>query len=271
MGVRESAGLAQSSTAPHVDLSEMRHSRRSPFPGGRGHRYSSGRAGASRAAVPWCPAWEDDRSGGRCEILALPSRTRGRARPVEHKGDLSVLNAGVEERDHRTVAQAPGRDGLVENRRAPASGTAVYATTVFGSSANAPPSPQARTDVNGGDYPGRRDGWARASGYRVSGTARPSRTLPDQIDTTGPAPEAEQASATTPGRARSRRAGSTPSWEAAGLSTRSTSTPRVFDLALRTVTSISSVWTTAGRWLPWWARHVLSSCPARSRSPAPAS
>jgi hypothetical protein len=36
-------------------------------------------------------------------------------------------------RDHRIVAWAPGGDGLVEIRRAPTSGTAANATTVFGS------------------------------------------------------------------------------------------------------------------------------------------
>jgi hypothetical protein len=51
----------------------------------------------------------------------------------------------VVDRDHRIVAWAPGGDGLVEIRRAPTSGTAVNATTVFGSDRNpATPARKAR-------------------------------------------------------------------------------------------------------------------------------
>jgi hypothetical protein len=46
-------------------------------------------------------------------------------------------------RDHRTVAWAPGGDGLVENRRALESGTAARATTLFGSDPN-PATPHKR-------------------------------------------------------------------------------------------------------------------------------
>jgi hypothetical protein len=44
--------------------------------------------------------------------------------------------AAREEQDHRIVAQAPGRNGLVDNGRALKPGTAARATTVFGCYAN---------------------------------------------------------------------------------------------------------------------------------------
>jgi hypothetical protein len=79
---------------------------------------------------------ENNRSRGcaaRCSSYLPDLRTstsRGRAR------QLSCGHRGFEGRDHRIVAQAPGRDGLIPNRRAPASGTAARATTELGSSPN---------------------------------------------------------------------------------------------------------------------------------------
>ena len=57
---------------------------------------------------------------------------RGTRNPVVHSSLLADVQ-GVVDRDHRIVAWAPGGDGLVEIRRAPEPGTAVNATTVFGS------------------------------------------------------------------------------------------------------------------------------------------
>jgi hypothetical protein len=129
----------------------------SPLPAGPDHRSSRGRARASRAAVPrWLVGKMTD-PGVRCEMLALPSRTRGRARPVERKATARA-HRGVEERDHRIVASAPGRDGLVEDERAPASGTAVRATTVFGThSQHLPGSPPGSfvRKAHSSDRPGR--------------------------------------------------------------------------------------------------------------------
>jgi hypothetical protein len=59
---------------------------------------------------------------------------RNAAKGSEGSYVLRVMEGRV--RDHRIVAWAPGGDGLVEIRRAPKSGTAATATTIFGSDAN---------------------------------------------------------------------------------------------------------------------------------------
>jgi hypothetical protein len=48
-------------------------------------------------------------------------------------GKWFVVNLRGMGRDHRIVAWVPGCDGLVVNRRALKPGTAVHATTLFGS------------------------------------------------------------------------------------------------------------------------------------------
>ena len=52
-----------------------------------------------------------------------------RARAVEERGNCPVVALGIEGRDHRMVAWAPGGDGLVVDRRALESGRAAEATT----------------------------------------------------------------------------------------------------------------------------------------------
>jgi hypothetical protein len=100
---------------------------------------------------------------------------------------------------------------------------------------------------------------------RVPGTARPSRTFPDQVDTTGSAPEVEEAGAAAPGRGEmvpsridlsreGHRVVHTLGVGTTGL--RSCSENRHVDLE------------PVDNRQPWWPRHILSSCPARSRSPA---
>jgi hypothetical protein len=83
---------------------------------------------------------------------------------------------------------------------------------------------------------------------RGVGNGAPKPNVPDQVDPTGP---------------RSRNG-------AGRLSTRSPSTPRLLDLALRTVMSMSSVWTTAGPRSaergPFWRNRATD---AGSTFPAP--
>jgi hypothetical protein len=65
----------------------------------------------------------------RCEMLGLPPGPA--CELVELRSEATVLWLGCEGggRDHRIVAWAPGGDGLVVNRRALKSGTAIEATT----------------------------------------------------------------------------------------------------------------------------------------------
>jgi hypothetical protein len=138
-----------------------------PRPGRRDHRYTSGRAGASRAAVWRWPAGRmtDPVGALRDAHLALPDPCTSTSRHAQ--ADSPVVTAGSRNSDHRIVAQAPDRNGLVGNSRAPASGTATRATTVFGSSPNATRSPTERVDADGSDSPRRRD--RRGGGIPVPG------------------------------------------------------------------------------------------------------
>jgi hypothetical protein len=110
IGVRESAGLARSSTAPTVGLLEMHDSRPHPYSAGVTSGTPAGGARASRAAVPGRPGGRmtDPVGALRDPRLALPDPRR--VRPVT-RNDYPVLTRWVEERDHRVVAQAPGSNG----------------------------------------------------------------------------------------------------------------------------------------------------------------
>jgi hypothetical protein len=175
-------GLAQPSSAPRVGHSEMHHPRPTAPPGLH-HRDTSGRA--ARCALRIALAeWGNDRSGWRAARCSSHLPDQARAPPVGEQRDHPVVTTGIEGRDHKLIAQAPTSDGLVVNRRAPASGTAARATTEFGSSAN-PTGPL-------------RKGSARPRGPpRMAGTdprlhpgqgcrdGAPSQGFHDQVDTMG--------------------------------------------------------------------------------------
>jgi hypothetical protein len=165
-GVRELAGMARSSTATRAGQSEMHHSRPPPLPRGVTTGTPAGGPALSRAAVWWVAGWEDDRSrGGAARCSPCPPGPVDEHVPFSARR-LSAAHRGVEERDHRIVAQAPGSDGLVENRRAPASGTASRPATVFGSSPNATRLPTEGPTRAEGTRPGAR---GRGAGVQVWG------------------------------------------------------------------------------------------------------
>jgi hypothetical protein len=183
--------------------------------------------GASRAAVPGWPAGRMTDPVGGLRDARLASRTRGRARPVARTATIrwSPSGRGTGPQDGGVVTR---QRRARRNRRAPASGTAVRATTVSGSSTNATRSLTEGVHATGGTI---RVASARGEGIRGWGVGdgAPKPNVPDQVDTTGLG-----------------RRNALPRGAAPRLPTRSTSTSRLLDLALRTVTSMSSVWTNRG-------------------------
>jgi hypothetical protein len=128
-------------------------------------------ASSSRAAADRC----GNRSRIRCSSHG-PRRTAS---------SRSVTPSGTPPRSTPTcahpwllpdqVAVAPGRDGLVQNRRAPASGTAVNATTRFGRAAHPASSTGAGVDANRCDPTRAR--WCGSAVRPGPGTARQTDTL----------------------------------------------------------------------------------------------
>jgi hypothetical protein len=192
----------------------------SPLPAGPDHRPSSGRARAPRAAVPQWPAGKmtDPVGALRDPRLALPDPWTNTSRPAQGDYPWSPSGGGTGPQD----SCAGTRQGRARRGRAcpqDGDGRPRYHSDRYFPNATPPP----RKGRHGREeLPATpRDG-VRAFRRGVPGTARPSRTC-----ATKSAPRSLGADRTV------------------GLSTRSTSTPRLFDLVLGTVTSMSSVWTTA--------------------------
>ncbi len=100
---------------------------------GSHHRDSVGMRRVARCGTG-VAGWENTDPVGALRDARLTSRACLRAGPVGERGNYPVITSDVEGRDHRIVAYEPGRDGLVADGRAPASGTAARATTALGSS-----------------------------------------------------------------------------------------------------------------------------------------
>jgi hypothetical protein len=190
---------------------------------------------ASRAAVPRWPGGRSTESVGALRDARLASRTRGRARPVGRKATIRWSPSGEGSRPQDSCVGTQQGRARREQACPPRRGRPPPQPRCSAVPPTQPRSPRKALDANARDHPRRRDRWRRAFRRGVSGTARPSPTSPTR---------------STP---RNLGAGS----GAARLSTRSTSTPRLLDLALGTVMSMSGVWTTAG---PHSAERSTAGC-----------